>query len=118
MTREKCPICGFDQMPYPPVPENICPCCGTEFGFDDYYHRPEELRRAWIQAKFPWFDDIIRPPVNWSPVLQLIKADYGAELIDLRHAVTEGAYKNLGDIDKVVRSAAGHGAHTLEWSLA
>ena len=82
MKHEKCPICGYDEMPYAPVPENICPCCGTQYGFDDYYHTPKELRLMWIEAGFPWFDDIIGPPENWSPVKQLLKAGCGAELLN------------------------------------
>lgn len=81
MRNERCPVCGYNEMPYAPVPENICPCCGTEFGFDDYYHTRDQLRQMWIRANFPWFDDIIRPPKNWSPALQLIKAGLGADLI-------------------------------------
>jgi transcriptional regulator with XRE-family HTH domain len=68
-------------MPYPAVPENICPCCGTEFGVDDDYHSPEELRSTWIENDFPFFSDLTQPPKNWSPYRQLIIADHGSDLI-------------------------------------
>jgi hypothetical protein len=69
-----CPICGYESMTSPPDSENICSCCGTEFGVDDYYHTQEELRQMWIQQGFPWFDDITRPPKDWQPQAQLTKA--------------------------------------------
>jgi transcriptional regulator with XRE-family HTH domain len=80
MTYEPCPICGYAEMPYPAVPENICPCCGTEFGVDDDYHSPLELRSTWIENDFPFFSDLTQPPKNWSPHRQLIIAGYGADL--------------------------------------
>jgi transcriptional regulator with XRE-family HTH domain len=81
MKYEVCPVCGYDEMPYSPVPENICPSCGTQFGFDDHYHSPRELRSAWIDKNFPFFSDTRRPPKEWSPYRQLIIADHGADLI-------------------------------------
>lgn len=89
MKHDNCPVCGYAEMPYPPKPYKICPCCGTEFGVDDYYHTREELRRVWINAGFPWFSDIRRPPKNWSPVVQLINAGYGVELFQPTGAATK-----------------------------
>lgn len=66
-----CPVCGFSEMPYPAVPYNICPCCGTEFGVDDRHTQPAELRSTWIKAGLPWFDDITSPPHSWDPYAQL-----------------------------------------------
>ncbi len=80
MTYEPCPICGYAEMPYPAVPENICPCCGTEFGVDDDYHSPQELRATWIENDFPFFSDLTQPPKNWSPYRQLIIAGHEADL--------------------------------------
>jgi hypothetical protein len=64
-------------MPYPAVPYNICPCCGTEFGVDDLYHSLPELRQAWISEGLPWFDDITSQPSNWNPYQQLLDAGFG-----------------------------------------
>jgi hypothetical protein len=58
-------------MPYAPVPFNVCPCCGTEFGVDDRKRTHYELRVDWIQAGMPWFDDITSPTIDWNPLLQL-----------------------------------------------
>lgn len=76
-----CPVCAFIQMPYPAVPYNICPCCGTEFGVDDRMQSIQEIRRAWINRGMPWFDNITSPDPRWSPTWQLILGDHGAELI-------------------------------------
>jgi hypothetical protein len=78
---DNCPVCGFADMPYAPVPYNVCPCCGTEFGVADYYSNPAELRRNWIAAGKPWFSDLRKPRKGWSASLQLINAGYGADLI-------------------------------------
>jgi hypothetical protein len=68
-------------MPYPAVPYNICPCCGTEFGVDNRTADYPTLRRNWIAAGMPWFDDITSPAKNWSPFLQLIEAGFGGDLV-------------------------------------
>ena len=31
----QCPVCFYDDLPYPPADYHICLCCGTEFGNDD-----------------------------------------------------------------------------------
>jgi hypothetical protein len=67
----KCPVCGFDDMPYPPVPFNVCPCCGTEFGVDDRKKSYPILQQEWISQGMPWFDDITFPPVQWDRLAQL-----------------------------------------------
>lgn len=76
-----CPVCAFTEMPYAPVPYNICPCCGTEFGVDDRFQSIPELRQAWIKADMPWFDDIISHDIDWSPSLQLIRGGYLSDLV-------------------------------------
>jgi hypothetical protein len=65
-----CPVCFFDQMPYPPRDYDICPCCGTEFGNDDVEYSLEELRNAWVADGAQWFYG--QPPADWNPWLQLI----------------------------------------------
>jgi transcriptional regulator with XRE-family HTH domain len=93
MKYEACPVCGYDEMPYPPVPENICPCCGTQFGFDDHYHSPQELRSAWIEKDFPFFSDTRRPPKDWSPYRQLFIAEHGIDLISHPRMITDEDYR-------------------------
>ena len=81
MNYTNCPVCGYAEMPYAPVPYNICPCCSTEFGVDDREANHQVLRQAWIKAGMPWFDDITSSPQGWSASLQLINAGYGSDLI-------------------------------------
>ena len=81
MRYQNCSVCGFDHMPYPPVPYRICPCCGTEFGVDDYVLSHEELRQAWIHTGMHWWDRITSPPAGWHPMRQLIAAGFGSDLV-------------------------------------
>jgi hypothetical protein len=67
-----CPVCGFDQMPFPPEDYNICTCCGTEFGYDDHAHSPQQLRRKWIANGCPWFSAAINPQPDWNPYVQML----------------------------------------------
>lgn len=69
-----CPVCGFGAMTKPPADYNICPCCGTEFGYDDLRHPWEELREAWLSKGAPWFSRQTPAPEGWNPVKQLLEA--------------------------------------------
>lgn len=77
---KSCPICGFAEMPYEPVPFNICPCCGTEFGVDDRRVSHSALRLSWVTNGAPWFDDIILPHRGWNPLVQLANAGFETNL--------------------------------------
>lgn len=64
-------------MPYPAEEGNICPCCGTEFGYDDALGVTfRTLRDQWVANETPWFSPIDQPPPLWNGVVQLILADY------------------------------------------
>ncbi len=71
----ECPICYFN-MPYPYDVDVICPCCGTQFGYDDMTKveadrraRREELRLRWIEKGQPFWFARLRPP-HWNPATQ------------------------------------------------
>ena len=74
----KCKMCGYDQMPFPPIRHNICPCCGIEYGVDDTIETLEFLRDDWLRNGAPWFStlDPYLPPLNWNPWDQLDRAGY------------------------------------------
>jgi hypothetical protein len=69
-----CPVCGYKELTDPPKDYEICPCCGTEFGYDDATFTHEELRRRWIAAGAQWFDYTTSPPAHWNPQVQLDEA--------------------------------------------
>jgi len=69
-----CPVCGYDNLSHPPRDYMICPCCGTEFGNDDFELSHNELRKEWILDGARWFSDHTPPPPGWNPTTQLIKA--------------------------------------------
>ena len=75
-----CPVCGFRGLSEPAYDEHggasfeICPCCGTEFGYDDAGRSHYELRLRWIAAGSPWSDRDISPPADWNALRQMQEA--------------------------------------------
>jgi|HubBroStandDraft_1064217.scaffolds.fasta_scaffold816142_2 hypothetical protein len=69
-----CPVCGFDQMPFPPEDHSICSCCGTEFGYHDRNRSHSELREAWVAKGTPWFSAALKPPVGWNAHVQMSRS--------------------------------------------
>lgn len=97
-----CPICGYSELDEAPLnyikdgfryysyvngapTYEICPCCGTEFGYGDYEKSWEELRKIWIKKGMKWHSKYKNTPKNWDPKKQLKnlkkipKKDYKAE---------------------------------------
>jgi hypothetical protein len=75
-----CPVCGFGGLHQPARNEKgggsfeICPSCGTEFGYHDTTRSDEELRHAWVQAGARWHSRSRPPPPDWDPYRQLRQA--------------------------------------------
>jgi hypothetical protein len=65
----KCPVCFYPDMRKPASSYNICRCCGTEFGNDDWGTSHAVLRKEWIAKGMPWF--FRTSPEGWSPIHQL-----------------------------------------------
>jgi hypothetical protein len=74
-----CPVCGFGALDEPPYDDSgsptyeICPCCGTEFGYGDATEAHATLRKAWIEKGTPWSSGSVGPPSGWDPQGQLHK---------------------------------------------
>lgn len=71
-----CPVCGWDQLaenPRCPTYE-ICPCCGTEFGYDDYARSPLLLRAQWVARGMRWWSRHRAAPEGWNAWAQLRRA--------------------------------------------
>jgi hypothetical protein len=78
-----CPACGFllDFEPWSneSPSDEICPCCGIQFGYDDaaggnMQRRSElyqEWRRDWIAKGMPWRSEGAPAPRDWNPGKQL-----------------------------------------------
>ena len=50
-----CPVCSFGDATSAPYDadawyQEICPCCGTQFGYDDATRPHAVLRENWIAA--------------------------------------------------------------------
>jgi len=71
----QCPVCGYDALSDPAHNTfEICPCCGVQFGYDDFNTSHDELRRQWLKKGAPWFNPAIKPPPGWDVYTQLRKA--------------------------------------------
>lgn len=72
-----CRVCGLRQSEAPwgsdgRTPSyNICPCCGVEFGNEDYnVESLKKYRAKWIIENAKWFD-IKNKPDDWNLENQL-----------------------------------------------
>lgn len=70
----QCPVCGYPDLPRPPVDDMICACCGTHFGYHDYGSTYQKLRSEWIARGAQWFSRGIRQPAGWDAMRQLADA--------------------------------------------
>lgn len=68
-----CPVCGYS-MDDPALNYNVCPCCGTEFGYHTVGRTYDEIRREWLRAGAQWWSPVDQRPEGWNPYLQLIQA--------------------------------------------
>jgi hypothetical protein len=79
-----CPVCGY-ALDFEPwhghsPSDEICPCCGIQFGYDDAAGGDvqirqkiyEQWRQRWIEKGMPWDSAGIEdPPPGWDPQAQL-----------------------------------------------
>lgn len=76
-----CSVCGYpglDEQPYDSLgcpSYNICPSCGTEFGYDDSSNAHAVLRADWINAGMIWWSTSTTQPHRWDPLSQLKNAE-------------------------------------------
>lgn len=80
-----CPVCGYGGLEEPPWTDDsgsdeICPSCGTHFGYDDAAGGDAGAREAvyrkrradWIAGGMEWWSPSGNPPDGWDPEQQLI----------------------------------------------
>jgi hypothetical protein len=79
-----CPVCGYGYLDEDAMNHDVCPSCGTEFGYDDIGMSHEELRKEWLSSGGKWFDRSISPPSHWDPWNQVIAAFYRPHIRSLR----------------------------------
>ncbi len=92
-----CPVCGYNELQYPPSNFTVCPSCYTEFGYDDATLTHEDLRREWIGNGMPWMGmNVTPPPTGWNPYKQLANLD---DAIETKiETITEGSVIGIVDI--------------------
>jgi len=99
-----CPVCGYPKLERPPANYSICPCCGTEFDYDDRVLTHGQLTYEWIAKGCPWFDSDEPKPEGWNEWNQLIAADLGGYVpkfvsdIHMQADVTVGVNIQLGSL--------------------
>lgn len=72
-----CRVCGFYMIDEPwgedgetPTYE-ICPCCGVEFGNEDYtLESTKEYRKTWLSTGAKWFESKEKP-IDWDMEKQM-----------------------------------------------
>lgn len=54
-----CPVCDYPDLETDPIERffNICPQCGTEFGYSDFSKSHAELRAEWIAGGRKWWSE-------------------------------------------------------------
>ena len=72
MKKHICPVCDCDCLIDEPYNENgdgsyeICPCCGFQFGYDDFPNKEEQIklwRINWIKNERKWFSSVRKPKI-------------------------------------------------------
>jgi transcription initiation factor IIE alpha subunit len=57
MTPHICPVCDYAGLDGPPENWQICPQCGTEFGYDDATKTHQQLREEWERGGRQWWSE-------------------------------------------------------------
>lgn len=74
----KCPVCNYKGLFEPAYnksgygSDDICPCCGFQFGYHDYPNKEENIkkwRENWINRGCPWH--YRTPPEGWDSKKQI-----------------------------------------------
>lgn len=82
--RHVCLVCGYGELTESPwlngsPSDEICPACGTHFGFDDVAGGDPAEREAvyrrrrseWVANGMVWWSTSRNPPAEWDPGSQL-----------------------------------------------
>lgn len=82
-----CPVCGY-HLRRPAQDCDICPSCGTQFGYSDSGTSYDALREHWMQWGMPWMSRAYGRPQNWNPIQQLISAELFIPSYSVQQSVT------------------------------
>jgi len=101
-----CPVCEYTKLEVPPENHEICPSCGTEFGFDDFDTTHEMLRFDWICQGKPWWSTAIPPDKPQPSIIRRLK-DY------VQFAGTDDAYMAMKDAITEIERLQVYEAHWM-----
>ena len=83
LKNNSCPVCGYelDFAPWQGIysSDEICPCCGIQYGYDDAAGGDmnkrhliyKKWRNRWIKEGMPWKSIESPKPDRWDPIQQL-----------------------------------------------
>lgn len=63
----ECPVCRYPGLEDPPENHEICPSCGTQFGYHDARRSHAELREMWLSQGAKWHSRVVPRPIWWNP---------------------------------------------------
>lgn len=66
-----CAVCGYGWPNKAFYHHEICPCCGTQFGYDDAIKSHAELRKLWVRRGIHWWGEPTERPEGWDPEQQM-----------------------------------------------
>ena len=82
-SHSSCPVCGYSELTEPPWQDGvgsdeICPSCGTHFGYDDVAGgdpavrllEHQRLRERWLSQGCRWSSSSRHQPSDWDPEQQ------------------------------------------------
>ena len=92
-----CPVCGYP-MQDPPRDNNLCPSCGTEFGYHDAGRTFQDIRQEWLRSGAHWWSRYEKQPYNWNPFQQMMDAGFRI------HGWQESGTKS-GEVEPLARDA-------------
>src|SRR5437868_12950436 len=96
-----CPVCGYPDLEDPPADFEICPSCGTEFGYSDIARTYDDLRDRWLATGPRWYSRVTPQPPNWNGHDQLYRAGLGYEPIG---AVSLGTSQSVVETQGITAS--------------
>jgi hypothetical protein len=84
-----CPVCFYPALEDPVEPDEICPSCGTHFGYDDFRRSHAELRNRWIRNGANWWSRYETEPPKWRATKRSMTASLSAgKQLDVQSANT------------------------------
>ena len=111
-----CPVCGYDHLEDPAANDEICPSCGTQFGYHDHRKTHTELRNIWLTNPI-WHSTIDEQPLNWNPYTQLANLKTKQVKTKSTSKTNSITVVNLGKGYRIVRDSVASYSVDSHWEI-